>query len=112
VNTPGDGRRPQALILDAADDVAVATSDLAAGQAVVAQGAGLVIELTMEEPVAVGHKLSLRPLPAGHDVLKYGAVIGRMIEGVGPGRHVHVHNLRSLRAVAESSAGQVAAARA
>jgi altronate dehydratase small subunit len=39
-----------------------------------------------------------RAMPAGHHIRKYGAAIGEATEAIAAGAHVHVHNLRSLRA--------------
>jgi altronate dehydratase small subunit len=53
------------------------------------------IQLT--SPIPHGHKLALSPLPRGADVIKYGVVIGRLVQRVNVGDHVHIHNLESLR---------------
>jgi hypothetical protein len=37
-------------------------------------------------------------MPAGHHIRKYGAAIGEATAAIAAGAHVHVHNLRSLRA--------------
>ncbi|OZI18898.1 hypothetical protein CAL26_14560 [Bordetella genomosp. 9] len=58
------------------------------------------------EPVPYGHKIALRALQAGQEVVKYGVVVGRLSEAVAAGRHVHVHNLESQR-----GRGDLAAAR-
>jgi altronate hydrolase len=42
----------------------------------------------------MGHKLAVRPIPAGEPVLKFGQVIGFASSDIGPGDHVHVHNVR------------------
>ncbi len=82
------------VILKPEDDVAVALRDLPAGPARLPDGS--VLELA--EPVALGHKVARRALPAGHRILKYGAPIGEATQAIAAGAHVHVHNLRSLRA--------------
>ncbi len=88
-----DARRPRALVLDAADNVAVA---------VVALDGGERLELgehvvTTTEPIRFGHKLALTAIPAGTAVLKYHEVIGRASGDIAPGEHVHVHNVVSAR---------------
>jgi altronate dehydratase small subunit len=50
------------------------------------------------EPIPLGHKVARRALAAGHRILKYGAAIGEATQAIAAGAHVHVHNLRSLRA--------------
>ncbi|WP_448059522.1 UxaA family hydrolase [Cellulomonas hominis] len=78
-----------ALLLRPADDVAVATRELAAGT-VLRHGDGLV---EVARAVPRGHKLAVRALARGDQVHKYGQVIGRTSAPVAPGDHVHAHNL-------------------
>lgn len=85
--------RLRALVLDPADNVAVAVSDLAAGDRVAAP-AGTVVAA---EPVPTGHKVALRAIASGSAVLKYGEVIGLATRHIDAGAHVHVHNVVSAR---------------
>ncbi len=84
---------PRALVLDAADNVAVATVALAAGERIEA-GASAV---TLAEAIPVGHKFALTAIAAGAQVTKYGEVIGLAISAIPAGAHVHVHNVLSAR---------------
>jgi hypothetical protein len=86
-----------AIVLHPADDVAVLVAAVAAGDDVAIRGAGDGLRLIAGAALASGHKLALRDLAAGHDVRKYGEVIGRLTAPVAAGGHVHVHNLKSLR---------------
>ena len=85
--------------LQADDDVAITTADVAAGTPVDV-GGGLV---TVRQDVSRGHKLAVRDLEAGAPVHRYGQVIGFTRGPVAAGEHVHLHNLeyrefeRSLR---------------
>ena len=78
------------LLLHSDDDVAVALTDLAQGDLVAVAGGSLPVIA----PVAAGHKIAVRDLPAGTVVRKYGQVIGVAIGDVSKGDHVHAHNLR------------------
>lgn len=40
-----------------------------------------------------GHKVALKPIKSGEEVIKYGQVIGVATQDIEPGRHVHLHNL-------------------
>jgi altronate hydrolase len=71
------------------DNVAVARVALSAGQPVRCGGA----EVVLSRDVPAGHKLALRAIPAGANVLRYGQVIGRAARDIAPGEHVHTHNL-------------------
>src|SRR4051812_14059743 len=44
--------------------------------------------------IQAGHKIALTELKEGEAVKKYGQVIGFASSGIGPGEHVHGHNLR------------------
>jgi altronate hydrolase len=81
-----------ALQVDSRDDVATALRDLAAGETVVL-GTGTV---TLCEPVAKGHKVAVRPIEAGAEVVKFGWPIGRATAEIAAGAHVHTHNVRTL----------------
>ncbi|MGP4805528.1 UxaA family hydrolase [Agrobacterium cavarae] len=40
-----------------------------------------------------GHKVALKPIKSGEEVIKYGQVIGVATQDIEAGRHVHLHNL-------------------
>jgi arabinonate dehydratase len=78
-----------ALLLDADDEVAVATRELPAGTTVLIGPA----EVTLPGGVPRGHKLAVRAVPRGSPVHKYGQPIGVATADIAVGDHVHVHNL-------------------
>lgn len=82
-----------ALRLKDDDDVAVALRLLAPGDAL--RFPDLTIVSRAEIPG--GHKVALRAIPAGGLIHKYGQVIGRASAAIGPGEHVHVHNVEGTR---------------
>lgn len=84
---------PRALVLNPADNVAVAVVGLKAGEQVAAGDA----TVTLRDDVRFGHKFALRPLAAGEQVRKYDEVIGLASAAIGAGEHVHVHNVESAR---------------
>ena len=53
--------------------------------------------LTAKADVPIGHKVALKDLEAGDTAIKYGEDIGRIIDAVAQGGHVHVHNLKTKR---------------
>ena len=79
------------LKINAADNVAVALADLAAGERVEVDGTSV----TLREAVARGHKFALRDLAAGEDVVKYGYPIGHVTCDVAAGTWIHSHNLKT-----------------
>ncbi len=87
------------LIHDDADDVGVAVADLEASQDVtgVYMNSGKTVGLKSRDAIPLGHKIALRDLPEGADVVKYGVRIGRTSTTVQEGDYVHTHNLKSAR---------------
>ena len=79
------------LKINAADNVAVALADLAAGEHLQIDGR----EVTLREAVARGHKFALRDLAEGENVIKYGYPIGHVTRPVAAGEWIHSHNLKT-----------------
>ena len=75
------------ILLNANDNVAVARRSIPAGGAT---GRG---DLAALELIGRGHKVALKFIKSGDEVLKYGQVIGIATQDIEPGRHVHLHNL-------------------
>ncbi len=82
---------PAALRINPADNVAVALEPLAAGTELSLPG----VSLTLAEAVPAGHKVALRDLAAGENVIKYGFPIGHALQDIPRGSHVHIHNLKT-----------------
>ncbi len=83
-----------ALVLDPKDNVAIALTDLAAGDVcTVAEDGGNKYEATVVEKIAFGHKFALADLAANAPVLKYGEEIGKMKVAIKKGAWIHVHNM-------------------
>lgn len=85
----------QAIVLHPDDNVATALVDLAPGAVVTVSVGGTPATLQLDQPVPFGHKFALRPIRRGEQVLKYGTSIGVATQAIGPGVHVHVHNLET-----------------
>ena len=47
--------------------------------------------------IPIGHKVALVDLKKGDTVIKYGEDVGRIVEDVKKGDHVHTHNMRTKR---------------
>ena len=88
-----------ALRLKDDDDVAVALRDLSAGASVRFGGAagGDELTVTLAGAIPTGHKFATRTIAHGALIRKYGQVIGKASAGIGPGEHVHVHNVEGTR---------------
>lgn len=84
-----------AMRLSPLDNVATVLRAVAPGEAVRLGGGEAV---PAADAIPLCHKLALRPIRAGEAVVKYGHPIGIATAAIEPGRHVHVHNMRSARA--------------
>ena len=85
------------VVLNAADNVATSLVALEAQAAIEVELNGEERTITVLDEIPFGHKLAIRHLDAGDDVLKYGEVIGRASRAIEPGQWVHVHNVESVR---------------
>lgn len=73
------------------DNVIVALREIKAGEAVpVADGT-----VTACETIPAGHKMAIRDIAAGAEVVKYGFRIGNAKEDIRAGQWVHVHNVKT-----------------
>lgn len=86
------------VVLNDADNVATSLAPLEAGSRIDVGSGGGRRAVTVLDPIPFGHKIAIRGMAAGDDVLKYGEVIGRASQPIEPGRWVHVHNVESGRA--------------
>jgi (2R)-sulfolactate sulfo-lyase subunit alpha len=89
----------QFLVHDKRDSVGVAVVDVKAGQTL--EGRSLdtneTIKAKANMDIPLGHKIALRDFKPGDTVLKYGNDIGKVVEPIKAGDHVHVHNVKTKR---------------
>lgn len=87
------------LVHDSADTVGVAVVDIAAGTDCIGRDLRTNKALTAKanQDIPLGHKLALRDFAVGDTAIKYGCEIGRIVQPVQAGQHVHVHNLKTKR---------------
>ncbi len=81
------------ILLRAGDSVAVAVEDLGPGQDCAILGEGGGAGPVVLEAIPRGHKVALRDIEEGAEVLKYGRPIGLATRRIGAGAWVHSHNL-------------------
>lgn len=85
--------------LHAADNVVVALKDLSSGTRIPGE------EVTCHSQIPSGHKVATSPIKPGEPVRKYGQIIGFATQAIGPGEHVHVHNLETKEFSREQAVG-------
>src|SRR5262245_60066218 len=79
--------------INPADNVATMLDDASGGPVEVLGQAGL--NITLSEPVKIGHKIAICDISAGQNVIKFGVPIGRASRNIRAGQWVHLHNLTS-----------------
>lgn len=99
------GRAVVAIRMREADNVAVVLSGVAEGQSVrvAGKGAGLIVPAV--EPIPQHHKIALKAITKGTEVIRNGTVIGRATDEIEAGQYVHIHNLMSHRAFQDKHGG-------
>jgi (2R)-sulfolactate sulfo-lyase subunit alpha len=55
------------------------------------------ISVEARDPIPLGHKVALQDIAEGDTVYKYGHDIGRAVQAIPRGHHVHVHNTKTKR---------------
>ena len=90
-----DYQTQTAFQIELRDNVATALTPLAPGPVALLGDAG-VPALTAVTEVPLGHKIALRDIADGEDILKYGVVIGRATAAIPAGSWVHLHVMRSV----------------
>ena len=87
------------LLHEPDDDVGVAVRDLKKGEQVgtVTLEGKSVADIKLVDDVPLGHKVAMKDLAQGKDVIEYGRVIGVAFQVAARGSHVHTHNLKTKR---------------
>ena len=88
-----------ALMHEKEDDVAVVIADVATGnevRVVTLNGEAMGVVKAIEV-IPLGHKIALRDMAKGKEVIKYGRAIGRTTKAIAKGAHVHTQNVVSIR---------------
>jgi altronate dehydratase small subunit len=89
----------KAIQIDGRDNVATVTSEVEEGEAVevLSPEGEVLVKPKVVDDVPFGHKIALRGLGKGEEVVKYGEVIGVASENIGLGAWVHTYNLESVK---------------
>ncbi len=86
-----------AIVLREKDNVATSLRDLESGEDALVGTLDRTQRFPVREKIPYGHKFAIRNILKGEDILKYGEVMGRATCDIPSGKHVHVHNVESLR---------------
>lgn len=84
-----------AFVIDAADNVATALTELQPGM-ILLTGDALHAQMRVVQKIPMGHKTALRDIERGEKIIKYGVVIGCATKAIPKGSWVHLHCMKSL----------------
>lgn len=91
--------KPQFLVHKDGDSVGVAVVEIKSGEKL--HGAclenGAEYTVNVKDNIPLGHKVALKDIKKGENVIKYGVIIGKATKAIVTGNHVHVHNLKTNR---------------
>jgi (2R)-sulfolactate sulfo-lyase subunit alpha len=87
------------LVHDSRDSVGVVVVDVKSGQKLTGRDLTTNGSLTAQSlaDIPLGHKIALKDFKVGDTIIKYGCDIGRVVQPIRAGEHVHVHNLKTKR---------------
>lgn len=84
---------PNTIIIDQKDNVAIALKDISEGETICLPNGDKFPALTR---IAFSHKVVLKDLSEGDDIIKYGEAIAQVNQDVKKGEWIHVHNLNVM----------------
>lgn len=76
------------IIINEADNVAIAVHELKKGETIVETAE----KLELLDDIPMGHKIAIRDIKAGENILRYGNPISHATRDIARGEWVHVHN--------------------
>ena len=85
----------EAVVLNPGDNIGVALVDLKPGAEVKIHGREAWVK--MAESIPYQHKFSVTRIDSGEEIIKDGVIIGKAIQNIERGQHVHTHNMTGLR---------------
>jgi len=85
--------KPNAIIVDEKDNVAIALTDIAKGGTAVLKEGRILVTKT---DIPFSHKILLEDLSEGEEIIKYGEVIGKASTQLMQGEWIHSHNMESI----------------
>ena len=79
----------RAVVLNPQDNVAVVLQKVTAGDHIIFGKDSLIAK----ENIPIGHKICIKAIPDGSNIMKYGTEIGRANQNIAVGSWVHSHNV-------------------
>lgn len=87
----------KAILMNEKDNVATALFEIKRNEiAMVVYNNKIVAEINTLDDIDLYHKLAIKPIQKDEIVYKYGEVIGKAVQPIKSGEHVHVNNIESV----------------
>ena len=86
-----------ALLINDKDNVATALREINENEEILVGESRKTIKLIVFEKILFGHKVAIKDVKKGENIIKYGEIIGKATKEIPAGYHAHVHNIESLR---------------
>jgi altronate dehydratase len=90
----GEKMKDNILIINGRDNVAVALRTMVVGELASAKG---IEAFPVLEAIPASHKIALRDISGGEEIIKYGEIVAVSARPIKKGTWVHTHNLESKR---------------
>jgi len=87
----------KALIINSNDNVAVILEETKKGECIELLGPNLKCSIISNEKIPFAHKIALKDINEGEDVVKYGEKIGYATKKINKGDWIHIHNINCER---------------
>jgi altronate dehydratase small subunit len=89
----------KAIQIDEKDNVATTTSEVDKGEEleVINPEGKVILKQRGSEVIPFGHKLAIKSIKKGENIIKYGEVIGVSTQSIKAGAWVNTHNVGSAR---------------
>ena len=86
-----------AVVMNETDSVATVTQNISAGQNVTYALKDKTFTIKSNVDISIYHKIAIKNIKKGEEVLKYGERIGYATDDIKIGDHVHIHNLSNTK---------------
>ncbi|MFS1512077.1 altronate dehydratase family protein [Chengkuizengella sp. SCS-71B] len=86
-----DEKNNNVVIIHESDSVAIALKDFEEGERIFLGGKEIIIN----EMIPYGHKIAIKDVPKGEDIIKYGYPIGHSTGNIVTGSWIHSHNMKT-----------------
>ena len=89
----------KAIQIDEKDNVATATGEVDAGEQleIISPDGKVILKPKVAESIPFGHKLAIKLIRKGENIVKYGEMIGVATQPIKAGAWVNTHNVGSGR---------------